>query len=434
MKWFPKLWQSFLSKEDAVMKKLLIKNASEVVTCKGKAPKRGKEMSELGILENGSVLVSDGIIEDVGTFEEIAKRNDISDAEVIDAVGRALLPGFIDCHTHLIFGGYRADEFNWRLKGMSYMEIMEKGGGIVNSVEATRSATKEELINEAKKRLSSMLSFGVTTCEAKSGYGLDFDNEIKQLEVIRELNKLQDVELVATYLGAHSIPKEYKKEESGKYIDFIIEKMLPYIKEHDLAKFVDIFVEKNVFSVEEGEKLLSAAKEMGFKTKVHADEIVTLGGAELAAKMGSVSAEHLLHISDKGIEDMAEKGVIADVLPCTAFNLKEPYAPARKMIDAGCAVAVATDFNPGSCFCENISLAFLLSVLNMGMTVEEAVNAITINAASSICMEDRIGSIEKGKQADFVLLEFPSYTYLPYHLGTSSIEKVIKKGRVVFER
>ena len=416
------------------MGKLLIKNASEVVTCKGKGAKRGKEMSELGIIENGSVLVSNGIIEDVGTFSELAERNNLDGAEIIDAEGKALLPGFIDCHTHLIFGGYRADEFNWRLKGMSYMEIMERGGGIVNSVTSTRKATKEELTSEAKKRLSSMLSFGVTTCEAKSGYGLDFENEIKQLEVIRDLNSLQSVELVPTYLGAHSIPKEYKKEDSGKYIDFIIEKVLPYIKEHDLAKFVDIFVEKNVFSVPEGEKLLKKAKEMGFKTKVHADEMVSLGGAELAARMGSISAEHLLHISDKGIEDMAESGTIAAVLPCTAFNLKEPYAPARKMIDAGCAVAVATDYNPGSCFCENLALAFLLAVLHMGMTVEEAVTAITINAAAAIAMEDKIGSIEKGKQADLVLLEFPSYTYIPYHLGTSSVEKVIKKGKVVFER
>lgn len=416
------------------MSKLLIKNASEVVTCKGSFAKKGKEMSDLGIIENGSVLISDGKIEDVGTFAELEERNDLSGAEILDAEGKALLPGFIDCHTHLIFGGYRADEFNWRLKGMSYMEIMERGGGIVNSVTSTRKASKEELTREAEKRLSSMLSFGVTTCEAKSGYGLDFDNEIKQLEVIRDLNSLQSVELVPTYLGAHSIPKEYKKEDSGKYIDFIIDKVLPYIKEHDLAKFVDIFVEKNVFSVAEGEKLLKKATEMGFKTKVHADEMVSLGGAELAARMGSISAEHLLHISEKGIEEMAKSKTIAAVLPCTAFNLKEPYAPARKMIDAGCAVAVATDYNPGSCFCENLALAFLLSVLNMGMTVEEAVTAITINAAAAISMEDKIGSIEKGKQADLVLLEFPSYTYIPYHLGTSSVEKVIKKGKVVFER
>ncbi len=416
------------------MGKLLIKNASQVVTCKGRAAKKGKEMSELGIIENGSVLICDETIVDVGTFEELSERNALDDAQIIDAEGRALLPGFIDCHTHLIFGGYRADEFNWRLKGMSYMEIMERGGGIVNSVTSTREATKQELAKEAQKRLASMLSFGVTTCEAKSGYGLDFENEIKQLEVIRELNSLQSVELVPTYLGAHSIPKEYKKQDSGKYIDFIIEKVLPYIKEHDLARFVDIFVEKNVFSVKEGEKLLKKATEMGFKTKVHADEIVSLGGAELAARMGSISAEHLLHISEKGIEDMAKSGTIAAVLPCTAFNLKEPYAPARRMIDAGCAVAVATDYNPGSCFCENLALAFLLSVLYMGMTVEEAVTAVTINAAAAISMEDKIGSIEKGKQADLVLLEFPSYTYIPYHLGTSSVEKVIKKGRVVFER
>ena len=415
------------------MSRLLIKNASQLVTCRGQKAKSGKEMNELFVIENGAVLSENGVITDVGTTEEVTKRNNLENCEIIDADKKAVLPGFIDCHTHLIFGGYRADEFNWRLQGQTYMEIMEKGGGIINSVTATRNASKEELKEVAKKRLNSMLSFGVTTAEAKSGYGLDFENEIKQLEAVKELNGEQNVELISTYLGAHSIPKEYKGR-SGEYIDMIIEKVLPFIKEKQLAEFVDIFVEKNVFTIAEGEKLLLKAKEMGFKTKVHADEIVSLGGAELSARVGAVSAEHLLHISDKGISDMAEKGVICAVLPCTAFNLKEPYAPARKMIDRGCAVAVATDFNPGSCFCENLSLAFLLSCLYMDMTVEEAVTAVTINAAAAIGKENSLGSIEKGKQADFVILEFPSYSYLPYHLGTSSVEKVVKKGKVVFER
>ncbi|MEG1151924.1 MAG: imidazolonepropionase [Oscillospiraceae bacterium] len=416
------------------MKKKLILNAEELVTCSGFNAKKGKEMMDLHIIVNGGVYIEDGIIKDVDTTQNILSRYNQSECEIIDATGKCVLPGFIDSHTHLVFGGYRADEFNWRLRGDSYMEIMERGGGISNSVTATKNADKKSLTATALKRLSSMLSYGVTTVEAKSGYGLDFETEIKQLEINKDLGNLQPIELVSTYLGAHSVPKEYKNGKENEFIDYIIENVMPIVKERELAEFVDIFVEKNVFSVADGRKLLTKAKEMGFKTKIHADEIVSLGGAELAAEVGASSADHLLHVSDKGIADMAKANVIATVLPCTAFNLKENYAPARKMIDEGCAVAIATDFNPGSCFCENLALAFMLATLYMDVRVEEAVTAITINAAAAVGREKTIGSIDIGKQADFAILEFPSYRYIPYHIGVSSVETVIKKGEIVFSK
>ncbi|MEG0092022.1 MAG: imidazolonepropionase, partial [Oscillospiraceae bacterium] len=382
---------------------------------------------------DGAVYVEDGKIVDLGTTAEVLSRHSKENCQVFDAKGRAVLPGFIDSHTHLVFGGHRADEFNWRLRGDTYMEIMERGGGIANSVTATHSATKQELTKTALRRLSSMLSFGVTTIEAKSGYGLDFDTEMKQLEVMQELEDLQPVEIVKTYLGAHSVPKEYKGREN-QCVDNIINNVLPTVKEKHLAEFVDIFVEKNVFSVEDGRRLLNTAKELGFKTKIHADEMVCLGGAELAAEVGATSADHLLQASDKGISDMAKAGVVATVLPCTAFNLKENYARGRKMIDEGCALAIATDYNPGSCYCENLALAFLLATLYMDIRVEEAVTAITINGAAAIGKEGEVGSIDIGKQADFAVLEYPSYKFIPYHIGTSSVQTVIKKGKVVFER
>lgn len=415
------------------MEKLIIKNASELVTCSGFCAKKGKEMSDLGIIEDGAVYIEDGIIAAVGKTSDILEAHLTADCKVIDAENKAVLPGFVDSHTHLVFGGYRADEFGWRLRGDTYMDIMSRGG-ISNSVRGTKEADKDSLTKVALKRLQSMLQFGVTTVEGKSGYGLDYDTEIKQLEVMRDLEKMQPLEIVRTYLGAHSVPAEYKNGGEGKFIEGIIETVLPAVIEQDLAEFVDIFVEKNVFSVENGRRLLNKAKELGLKTKIHADEMVQLGGAELAAEVGAISADHLLQASDKGIADMAAAGVVATVLPCTAFNLKEPYARARKMIDEGCALAIATDFNPGSCFCENLSLAFLLATLYMDVTTEEAVTAITINGAAAVGRADKIGSIDIGKQADIVILEFPSYRYIPYHLGVSTVETVIKKGQVVFER
>ena len=412
---------------------LLIKNASELVTCSGFKAKAGKEMSELSIIPNGAMVIEDGIIKAVGSTPDIHKAYDESSYEVIDASNKAVLPGFVDSHTHFVFGGYRAEEFSWRLRGDSYMEIMERGGGIVNSVGATRDASKEELFKAGKKRLDSMLSFGVTTVEGKSGYGLDYETEMKQLEVMGEIDRAHPIDVVKTFMGAHAVPKDYKGRVD-EFIQLIIDEMLPVVAERKLAEFCDVFCEKNVFSVEQSRKLLTKAKEMGLKLKLHADEIVQLGGAELAAELGAVSADHLLQASDQGIEDMAKSGVVATLLPVTAFSLKEHYARGREMIDRGCAVALATDLNPGSCFSESIPLMIALATLYMKLTPEEAVTAITINGAAAVDKADQIGSLDVGKKGDVVILEFPSYKFMPYHVGVNTVEKVIKNGNLVFDK
>lgn len=412
---------------------IIIKNASEIVTCSGFKAKAGKEMKELHIITDGAIVVEDGIVKAVGKSTEILKKIDESKYEVVDAENKTVLPGFVDSHTHIVFGGYRADEFNWRLNGVPYMEIMNRGGGIINSVTGTKEATKRELIDLGMKRLNSMLSFGVTTVEGKSGYGLDHDTEIKQLEVMDELDKLHTIDIVKTFMGAHAVPKEYKGKEE-EFIDFMIDKVMPEVKERNLAEFCDVFCEKNVFSIEQSRKLLLKAREMGMKLKLHADEIVQLGGAELAAELGATSADHLLQASDNGIKALAEKNVVATLLPGTAFSLKENYARARTMIDNGCAVALATDFNPGSCFTESIPLIISLATLYMNMTPEETITALTINGAAAVDRADSIGSIDVGKKGDLVIHEFPSYKFIPYHIGVSTVEKVIKDGALVYDK
>ncbi len=411
---------------------MIVKNAAQIVTCKGFKAKQGKEMSDLGIIENGAVIIEDGIIKAVGISHEVLKHFDTKGFTVIDAANKAVLPGFVDSHTHFVFGGYRADEFSWRLGGESYMDIMNRGGGIANTVRATRKASKDELARLGLKRLDSMLSFGVTTVEGKSGYGLDHDTEIKQLEVMKRLDGIHPVDIVPTFLGAHAVPPEFKGKEDD-FIDLVI-RMLPEIVEGQLAEFCDVFCEKNVFSVEQSQRLFLKAKALGLNLKIHADEIVQLGGSELAAKVGAVSADHLLQASDQGIQDMAGSGVVATLLPVTAFSLKEEYARGRYMIDQGCAVALATDLNPGSCFSESIPLVFALACLYMNLTPEEALTALTINGAAAIDRAQTIGSIDKGKLGDLVILEFPSYRFIPYHVGVNTVETVIKKGEIVFTK
>jgi len=417
---------------------LIIKNASQLVTCSGFKAKTGSDMNDLQVIENGGLIIEAGVIAAVGAMKDVLSADvESSYAEkgfdVIDATGQAVLPGFVDSHTHFVFGGYRAEEFSWRLSGMPYMEIMKRGGGILNTVGATREASREALIESGRKRLDSMLSFGVTTVEGKSGYGLDAETEIKQLEVMEELDKIHPVDIAKTYLGAHAVSEQYKGKEDD-YIDHMVEKVMPMIIDHHLAEFCDVFCEKNVFSIEQSGKLLRHAKQLGFKLKLHADEIVPLGGTELAAALGAVSADHLLHASDNGIAAMARAGVIATLLPATAFSLKEPYARARAMIDAGCAVALATDFNPGSCFTESIPLLFALATLYMNMTTQESITALTLNGAAALNREAVAGSIDVGKQGDVIILDSPSYHFLSYHIGVNTIEKVIKKGNLVFDK
>ncbi|MCX5799258.1 MAG: imidazolonepropionase, partial [Proteobacteria bacterium] len=336
---------------------LIIKNAAELVTCHGFKAKKGQEMSDLQVIHDGAVVIEKGIITKTGKTEEALSGLNASRFDLVDASGKAVLPGFIDAHTHFVFGGYRAEEFSWRLRGDSYMDIMKRGGGILSTVEATRRATKNDLIECGRKRLDSMLSFGVTTVEGKSGYGLDHDTEIKQLEVMKELDASHPVDIVRTFLGAHAVPEAYRYNPDG-FIEYLISEVLPDISKWKLAEICDVFCEKGVFSVEQSKRLLEHAKLLGLKLKLHADEMTPFGGAELAAELGAMSADHLLYASDKGIQEMARAGVVATLLPGTAFSLKEPYARARFMIDNGCAVALATDFNPGSCYSESIPLMF----------------------------------------------------------------------------
>ena len=413
---------------------LIVKNASQLVTCSGFKAKKGDDMKNLHVIEDGAVVIQDGVITAVGKTEDILSEVDnLQKFQVIDAEGKAVLPGFVDSHTHFVFGGYRAEEYSWRLSGVSYMDIMKRGGGILSTVKATRKASKEELIASGMDRLNSMLSFGVTTVEGKSGYGLDHDTELKQLEVMDHLNEKHPVDIAGTFLGAHAIPAEYKGKE-GVFIDFLIHDVLPEVADRRLAEFCDIFCEKNVFSIDQSRRLLGKAKEMGFKLKLHADEIVRLGGAELAVELGAISADHLLQASDQGISDLAESNVVATLLPGTAFSLKEPYARARYMIDHDCAVALATDFNPGSCFTESIPLIFALATIYMGLTTEEVISSLTINGAAALDRADTTGSIDKDKNGDLIVLEYPSYHFLSYHIGVSSVEKVIKKGNLVFDK
>ncbi len=412
------------------MKGIIIKNASELVTCRGKGPKHGKDMSDIGIIQNGCVVIENDTIADVGT-NDILKNYDLKRYEVFDASNKAVLPGFIDSHTHFIFGGYRADEFSWRLRGDSYMSIMERGGGITSTVRATRNTSLDEFIETGKKRLDKFLAMGVTTVEGKSGYGLDRDTEIRQLEAMKKLNEIHSMDVVPTFLGPHSVLPEYKGRED-EFIDYMIE-VMKFVTENNLAEFADIFCEKNVFSVEQSKKFLSEAKKLGLNLKIHADEMYRLGGTELAAEIGCTSADHLLQASDEAIRMLSESETVATLLPATAFCLKESYAKGRQMIDSGCAVALATDFNPGSCFTNSIPLIISLAALYMNMSIEEIVNALTINAAAALKRSNITGSIEKGKKADIIVLEYPSVHFLPYNAGVNIVEMVIKNGKIVKE-
>lgn len=415
------------------MKKRYIRHASELVTCKGKAPKHGKEMSDIGLIKDGGVLIHDDKIVAVGTTKELDEQINIEEYEVIDASGKTVMPGFVDSHTHFIFGGYRADEFSWRLKGDSYMSIMERGGGINATVVPTREATEEELIEAGRERLNRMLEFGVTTVEGKSGYGMDCETELKQLRAMKKLDETHAVDIVRTFLGPHSVLPEWKGKER-EFLEEQLQVVMPKVKEENLAEFADIFTEKNVFNIEDSEYYLTKAKEMGFKLKIHADEIYQLGGAELASRVGAVSADHLLKASDEGIHQMRDAGVISTLLPATAFCLKEEYAPGRKMIDEGCAVAIASDLNPGSCFTNSIPLLVALGCIYMNMSIEEVITALTINGAAAVDRADTVGSLEAGKQADIIFLKFPSIHFMPYHTGINLVETVIKKGETVYHK
>ncbi len=402
---------------------------ARVVTPMGFVARKGAEMGELLVMDHATIEVTDGVITYVGPNRGENRDGYYQHYWHYNARGRCVLPGFVDSHTHFVFGGERADEFSWRLKGESYMSIMERGGGIVSTVKATRASNFIRLRAKAEGFLKQMNAMGVTTVEGKSGYGLDKETELMQLRIMRSLNgdEHRRVDIVPTFLGAHAVPQEYAGR-TDDYIDFLIREVMPCVAEAGLAEFCDVFCEQGVFSIEQSRRLLLAARGMGFALKLHADEIVPLGGAGLAAELSATSADHLLHASDADIRAMAAQGVVATLLPLTAFALKEPYARGRAMIDAGCAVALATDLNPGSCFSGSIPLTFALACIYMQMSIEEAITALTLNGAAALNRAGSIGSIEVGKKGDLVVLNTDNYHFLPYYIGMNCVIATIKEG------
>ncbi len=410
---------------------LLIKGGQVITAPSEGYPVRGKRLSELTVIEGGWVACAGDTIAAVGSEEAVRAQITITPkTQVIEAAGQVVSPGLIDAHTHLIFGGSRENEFYMRAQGAEYMEIMEAGGGIASSVKATRAATLDELLATGRQRLGWMLALGVTTLECKSGYGLDLETELKQLEAVDILAREQPVELISTFMGAHAWPQEFKDDQAG-YVDFLIDTALPQVREANLAEYVDVFCETGVFSVEQSRRILTKAKELGFGLRVHAEEMSTLGGAELAVELGAASADHLLMISDAGIAALADSDVVPILLPATAFSLRKRYAPARKMIAAGLPIALATDFNPGSCPTANLALVMSIACLYMAMTPEEVFNAVTINAAHSLRRAHRLGSLEVGKQADLVIFAVDNYKKIPYYFGVNLAETVVKAGKIV---
>jgi imidazolonepropionase len=413
---------------------MVVLNAAELVTAAGAshAPKLKADLDKLGIIEDGAVAIRGNQIVAVDTTKNIRRLvKPGSKPRIIDASGKTVLPGFVDPHAHLAFAGSREQEFVQKIQGATYMEILEAGGGINVTVKATRKASRSTLVSLGQRVLNRMLEYGTTTVEGKSGYGLTPQHEYKQLFAIRDLNLIHYLEVVPTFMGAHVVPQKYK-ENADKYVDLIISKMIPAVARKGLAEFCDVFTEQGVFDIDQSRRILLAAKKHGLVPKVHADEMTTLGGAELAAEVGAVSADHLLKVSPKGIRALANAQVVAVLLPATAFVLMEQhYAPARALIEAGVPVALATDFNP-NCLTESMQLVLTLACLNMRMTPAEAISGATINAAHAINRSHLVGSLEPNKQADLVVMDVPNHAHIPYHFGVNLVEKVVKAGKIVF--
>lgn len=415
---------------------LIIEGAAELVTLRGNStrPRRGDEMRDLGIIRQGALAARRGKIVWVGpTADLLTSVKPLAFSKLIDAYGKTVMPGLVDPHTHLVFAGTRENEFGMRIQGKTYLEIAAAGGGINATVAATRKTSKQELKAAARKALDRMLALGSTTVEAKSGYGLDVETELKMLEVIGEMNEEGPATVIPTFMGAHEIPPELRQNPEA-YVDLVITRVLPEVAARKLARFCDVFCETGVFSVEQSERILRAAAGLGLEPRVHADELTDLGAAAMAARIKARTADHLLFANDDGIRQMAAAGVIAVLLPGTAYFLHmQRYARARDMIAAGVSVALATDFNPGSCMTESLPLILNLACTQMRMLPAEAITAATINAAWAIGEEDCAGSLEVGKQADILVLDAPNHEHLCYHFGVNLVETVVKNGKVVVE-
>lgn len=410
---------------------LLLKNIKQLVTVSatGGLVKTGKDMHNIGVIENATVLIENGMIRWVGKASDFRDKLK-KDADVIDAKEYVALPGFVDAHTHLMFAGSRESEFAMRAQGMTYQQIAEQGGGILETVKATRAATKKELKKLASKRLDAMIHQGTTTVEIKSGYGLDEDSEVKMLEAVNELGKEHFMTIVPTFLGAHAFPPEFR-DRRNDYVNAVCERMLPYVAKKNLARFCDVFCDKGYFTVDQSRAILQKAKTLKMDLKIHADELANIGASSLASELGVVSADHLENITGEGIKKLQKSGTVAVLLPGVSFFLNHAHANARALIDAGVSVSIASDFNPGSCMSFSMPLMMTISCTQMNMTPEEAITATTLNAAAALKLSDKLGSIEVGKQADIVLCEIPNYQYLPYHFGTNLVSKVIKKGTIL---
>jgi len=410
---------------------LIIKNAGELLTLSSSF----KEESGLGMIQNGAVAIKKGRIFWIGKTEETSGKFSLNrDGREMDATGKVVMPGLIDAHTHLVFAGSRENEFEQRIRGLTYQEIAGRGGGILSTVEATRNSSFDELLSLGKRRLDRMLSKGVTTVEAKSGYGLSLQDEMKILRVMKALQENHPIDIVPTFLGAHTVPREFRGDRAH-YVDLLTEEMIPKVAQEKLAEFCDVFCEEKAFTFEESKRILETGKRYGLKPKIHADQLSSGGGAELAAEVNAYSADHLEYVSQEGIKKMAAKGVTAVLLPGASFFLSmKKYPPARDMIEQGVVVSLATDLNPGSSMTESLPLMMTMGCTLFKMIPKEVIQAATIHAAKSMGREKEIGSLEVGKQADIVLLDIPNYRYLPYHFGVDHVEAVIKKGKIIYER
>lgn len=413
---------------------MLIHSASQLITLAG-GPQRGQRLGQLGIITDGAILIQDGKIIAVGQSEQLLA--DYPQEIRLDAGDCVVMPGFVDPHTHLIWAGDRAVEFEMRLEGKTYLEILAAGGGILSTVNATRQASLEKLLAETQPRMLTMLEHGTTTAEAKTGYGLDTDSELRMLEALIMLNEQSPLQLAITFLGAHAIAPEYKDDPQG-YSDLLCEEMLPAVRNwwpgDRQLPFVDVFCETGAFDLNQSRQILARAAELGFPLKIHADEFDNLGGAALAAELGAVSADHLVATSEADIKTLAESDTVAVGLPGTPFGLaEENYTPAKTILEAGGLLALATDLNPGTSWCENMQFAIALACRYMGLTPAQAIAAATINAAAAIDLADQIGSLEPGKQGDLLILKTPSYQHLGYRFGTNLVKTVVKRGEVVFQ-
>jgi imidazolonepropionase len=411
---------------------LLIAGAAELATARGVLPRAGDDLARIDVVPHGAVAVDGERIVAVGPEAELRAR--YRPRRELDAAGGTLVPGFVDAHTHPVFAGTREDEFEQRVAGRSYVEIARAGGGILSSVRGVRGASREELAAGLALRLDRFLEHGTTTVEAKSGYGLSLASELASLELLRDAGRDHAVELVPTFLGAHDFPAEYRDERAA-YVELVVNEMLPAVAAAGLAEYCDIFTEAHVFDLAASRRILTRARELGFGLRLHADQLTPLGGAELAAELGAASADHLEHVTPRGMEALAAAGVIPVLCPVVPLFLRVPdEAPARAMVKAGLAPALSTDFNPGSCFLQSMPEVLSWAALRYGFSAGEALTAATLNAACSLGRGDRLGTLEAGKQADVLVLDLPNHRHLTYELGRNPVRAVVKRGRVALER